>query len=106
MGTDFASNLKANLEAKGDLRRRGRRILAIINGPDSPHKARLLARMEDHARAHLGLAAAHTVPTDMPGTDWSKITIDWSKIDWAKIIDGLLKLLLAILPVLLGEQEK
>jgi hypothetical protein len=86
--SDFASNLQAQLEADPDLKRRGRRLLKVLQEPDSPRKARIVARMEAHARAHL----------EMMGME----AIDWSAIDWKSIIEGLLKVLLALLPLLLA----
>jgi hypothetical protein len=87
--TDFASNLKANLEAQPRLRFRGRRLLAFLNTPDSPEKQQRLLSMENHSKVHLGMAHQ------------TMVAIDWSKIDWMSILEGLLKFLLAILPMFL-----
>ena len=82
----FEGNLKAALMADKSLSRRGKKILAIINGPRNKRRERILNRMERHALAHMGAGADG---------------IDWSTIDWAKVIEGLLKLLLMLLPLLL-----
>jgi hypothetical protein len=89
VATDFASNLKANLEAEPKLRFRGRRLLAFLNTPDSPEKQAKLVNMEHHAKIHLGMAHQ------------TMVAIDWSQIDWPSILFGLLKFLLTILPLFL-----
>lgn len=63
-------------------------ILKIINAPDSPKRTRQLAVMEELTRAHLRLPAQGV--------------IDWSSIDWSKILQGLIRVLIAILPLLLA----
>ena len=87
--TDFASNLRTNLEAQPRLRFRGRRLLAFLNTPDSPEKQAKLVNMEHHAKVHLNMAHQ------------TMVAIDWSKIDWMSILSGLLKFLLTILPLFL-----
>lgn len=87
--TDFASNLRNNLEAQPRLRFRGRRLLAFLNTPDSPEKQAKLVSMEHHSKVHL----------NMPHK--TMVTFDWSSIDWLAIIGGLLKFLLKILPLFL-----
>jgi len=83
---NFESALRSSLEATPDLRRRGKRILQVLDGRNTPRKQRVVRRMEAHVRAHLDL-----------GRD----AIDWGKIDWPSLIEGVLKLLLALLPLLL-----
>lgn len=63
-------------------------ILKIINAPDSPKRTRQLAVMEELTRAHLHLPAQGA--------------IDWSQVDWSKILQGLIRVLIAILPLLLA----
>lgn len=89
VATDFESNLRANLEAQPRLRFRGRRLLAFLNTPDSPEKQAKLVSMEHHAKVHLGMAHQ------------TMVAIDWSKIDWMTVLEGLVKFLLMILPFFL-----
>ena len=77
----FEHNLRQTLEPTPDLRRRGKKILAILDDKPSRRRTRRIAAMERHAAAHFGEGRA----------------IDWSKIDWSKIIEVLLPLLLALL---------
>ncbi len=88
MDVAFVSNLKAQLEADPDRSRRGEKILKIINSPDSPRRTRRLKRMEAHARAAAGGGKDHKV-------------IDWSKVDWAKVIDKIIEIILKFLPLIL-----
>lgn len=91
---DFETALKAQLEARPKSRFRGRwarRLLSIVNGPASKKRTQILARLEAHARAHLA----------SEGVVSATGAIDWSSIDWAKVFDILLKILLALLPLLL-----
>lgn len=83
----FGSSLKTVLENDKGLRWRGRRILAILNKPvDDPHRQRIVKVMERHAIAHLD----YTLP------------VNWSTVDWPTIIQDLLKIFLALLPLLLS----
>src|SRR5690349_23994177 len=64
-----------------------RRLQQLLDAKPSRRRSRILARLESHARAYLvgeGLASATGA-------------IDWSSIPWDKVLDFVLKLLLAIL---------
>ena len=84
--SSFATALRTNLEASPKLSRRGERILELLKARPSKMKERRLARMENHARIHLGLP--------MIGA------IDWAKIDWSAI-ETLVSFLLSILKFLI-----
>ena len=87
MDAVFVSNLKAQLEADPDRGRRGARILRVINSRDSKIRTRRLARMEAHARAVIG-GDVNTA-------------IDWSKVDWGKVIDKIIDIILKFLAIIL-----
>ncbi len=59
----------------------------VLLARPSKLRDRRIARLEAHARAHLGLS--------------SDAEIDWSTVDWSKIISGLLQVLLLLLPLFL-----
>lgn len=94
MTTDFESNLRAQLESTPDLRRRGKRILAVLDARPSKRRTRRIYAMQQHAWAHMVMLGVQA----QPAQDGS---IDWSKIPWAKILQGLLAILLALLPFLI-----
>lgn len=85
--SNFAAELEAHLESKPDLRRRGKKILAVIQSRPSKKKDRILARMERHAAA--------AIDRDVG------VGIDWSEIDWKKVIEIIIKVLLMLLPLLI-----
>lgn len=64
-----------------------KKLQKILDAKPSARRTRILNRMESHARVGLGLSAT--------------AKIDWSKIDWAKVFDFIMKLILALLPLLL-----
>jgi hypothetical protein len=70
-----------------------RKLKIILNGPDTPKKAVILRYMERHARAHL--AEQHLVAGNVEA-------LDWSKIDWNKVLTYVLQILIALLPFLLA----
>ncbi len=86
MATSFADGLSAAVAGRSD--RWSKRIAAILDGPDSRAKRWFLKRAEADARLKLGLG--------------DKVGIDWSKIDWAAILDFILKLAAIILPLILS----
>ena len=92
---NFEQALREQLEATADLRRRGKKILAILNARPSKRRTRQIDRMERHVVAHLG--------SDYFGPDPDPIMvgIDWSSIDWSAVLQVILKLLLALLPFIL-----
>ncbi len=65
-----------------------RRIERILNSPDSEKRDRQLSRMERHVRAHLDLHPTNAV-------DWG------ADIDWPSLLETILDLLIAILPLFL-----
>lgn len=81
---DFATALRAEIVTR-KASVRARRLLRIIDGPKNARRRRVLERMERHTRAEIGAG----------GTG----KIDWSKIDWEKLFEQILKLLMAILPL-------
>ncbi len=85
--SNFAIALRQRIETT-EAGHESRRLLAILDAPDSRHRDRQLHRMERHARVHLDLADG--------------AQIDWQSIDWAKVFDVLVKVLIALLPFLLA----
>ena len=83
----FEQALREQLEATADLRRRGKKILAILNARPSKRRTRQIDRMSAHTAAHLGIDEG--------------LGIDWSVIDWSAVLQVILKLLLALLPFIL-----
>lgn len=88
MQQSFADNLQEQLESKSSLSFRENRILEILQGRPSARRTRQIARMEAHTRAHLGMGGNES--------------IDWSSIDWAALLQTILQLLMALLPLLLA----
>ena len=87
-GKSFAGALHKQLAAKSNPSLGERRILHILNSPDSPKRDRQVNRMERHVRAHLDLH-----PTAV---------IDWSaEIDWPSLLRKILQLLISLLPLLI-----
>lgn len=84
----FAANLQAAIEAKPKLNMRDRRVLGILQGKPSKRRDRQIARMENHARAAID-------------ADPQTKAIDWSKVDWSKVLKTILAILAKILPLLL-----
>lgn len=87
----FATALSAAIRAKGKQTLVDRAILKIVDGPVSARRTRFLKRLEAHARIHLGMSAVEK--------------IDWSAIDWNKVLDFLTKLaalILALAPLFAG----
>src|SRR5690348_10507077 len=81
----FEDGLRAQVAGRSD--KWSKRILAILNGPDSRLKRWFLKRAEADARLKLDLG--------------DKVGIDWSSIDWQAILDFILKLAAIILPLIL-----
>lgn len=79
----FEANLTAALEALPKKTVRHKRLLEILQGPDTKRKRRKLRAMEAHAAVELGRDA------------WA---IDWAKVlDWARIIGAILSILMVLL---------
>lgn len=77
--TNFAANLKDHLLLKPKLSSRDKKILSIIDGPQNDKRAKKLSRWEAHARVEAGVSPVGA--------------IDWSKIDWAKLIESILAII-------------
>ena len=83
----FEQALREQCEKTTDRKRRSKRILAVLNSKPSKRRTRQLERMEQHAKVELEMT-------------W-RVNIDWSEIDWSKVFETILKLLLALLPLLI-----
>ena len=97
----FVTGLKTSLESDPNLKRRGKRILDIVNSPPSKRRDRVLERLQAHSKASLPDAQLKKASStgDMHGViDWSKLT----QIDWGKIIEVILPILLKLLPILIA----
>ncbi len=68
-------------------------LLALQKKHPGPVRRLLLRRMESHAAAHIGHDP--NTPRDAAGA------VDWSKINWSLWLSILLKVLVALLPLLL-----
>jgi hypothetical protein len=90
---NFETALRAQVEKRPRLGLKGRRILSVLNSRPSKRRARILARWEEVATA-----AVHA----QAGTDPGKTgAIDWENIDWKKLFQTILELLLKFLPLFL-----
>ena len=89
MATDFASNLQAHLEAHPEIKRP--RLKRVLAAPDSPHRTRVLARIEAHVAIHFD----DKVTRDAAGV------IDWSAIDWPALLAQIVAFIEKILPLIL-----
>lgn len=83
----FAGQVREKLAAKSSLNAKEKKLLGIIDGPNTLRKKRQLARMERRARNELGIGENEA--------------IDWSAIDWAAVFKTILEVLLKLLPLLL-----
>lgn len=72
------------------------RITALLASPDSLRKRVVMRMLERHAVAHIEGVYGDSAPRDETGA------IDWSKIDWAAVLTTLLKILVALLPLLIA----
>jgi hypothetical protein len=88
---DFETALKEQFAARMGgkrLRRWERNLKELLEAGPSKKRTRILQRLERHARAALDLDA--------------RAAIDWSAIDWDKVFDFVMKVIMAILPLLLA----
>ncbi len=85
---NFETALREQIESRPKLGLRGKRILAILDAKPSKRRTRRIERMERHA----AVAAGFT----------NTVGIDWSQIDWKKLFDTILELLLKFLPLILA----
>ena len=86
MATTFASALSAHLATKKKPGLLQRRLQRILDAKPSKRRTAILAALETRARDRLGVGAT--------------AAIDWSAIDWSKVLDFILKLLAIIGPLL------
>lgn len=87
--TTFSDALRTQLTTRNDLW--SKRILVLLDRGDSRLKRWFLGRAERSARLALNVS--------------DKAAIDWSQIDWAKVLDFILKLAALILPLLLAKPK-
>lgn len=90
--SNFATNLRLHLLAMSDRTYQEDRILAMLDEPDGPRHRRQLRRMETRCRHEAGYSSSEG--------------IDWSSIDWAKVLQIFIKVLLTLLPLLLAEKDE
>ena len=90
--SDFETELRKAIEADPDLKRKGKRILKVLDMRPSKRKERILERMEAHVRATIYPEGVNT---------GSSAEFDWSTIDWTKLLGVIVQVLLALLPFLL-----
>lgn len=92
---EFESALRLECEARADGHGEdgfgARRMLRVLNMPDSPRRGRIMRRLKDHAKVHLVSVGA------------AKATgrIDFGAIDWNSFFAGLIQLLTTLLPLIL-----
>lgn len=84
----FEEALGEQLRAKKRLTFWEKRLLKLIDARPSKRRTRVLERLRAHAATALEIKG-------------DPAAIDWSKIDWAKVLDFVLKIILALLPLLL-----
>ena len=82
----FEQALREQLTATPDLRRRGKKILAILNARPSRKRERQIHRMRKHVEAEI----PYEVDYD-----------EWDEIDWPTLLESILRLLLLLLPLLI-----
>ncbi len=90
---NFEQWLRAASESTSARKRKAKRVLKLLDEPDSPRRTRILARIERHVAAQLGL--------NLPSDDPTKLSaFDWSSVDWVSIFETIFKFILALLPFL------
>ena len=87
VGKSFQANLKSQLEAKSKLTPREKKMLGWLTEPSTKGDKKL-AKLEDHARKHVGVKGG--------------VPVDWSAaaIDWKTLLPMLLEFLMKLLPLL------
>lgn len=88
----FAQGLGAHLESKKKLTFWDRRLKKIIDAKPSKRRTAILERLEREARTKLGKSGV--------------AKIDWSSIDWKAVLSFIIKLLMMLAPLFLGEQDE
>lgn len=86
----FLESLREQVETRKS--RRGRLLLKRLDRMRPARRKRVVARLEAHARAHL--VSERLLSADAGA-------FDWSSINWGKVFDVLLQILMALLPFLL-----
>ncbi len=71
-----------------------RRLRQLLDAKPSARRTRILARLERHVAAEL-------VEHGVKGA--GEVGFDWSSIDWGKVLDFIMKLVLMLLPLFLGK---
>lgn len=94
---NFEKALRAELEARPRLGISGRLIRRVLDMRPSKKRERILKRLEAHARTTVEVEAPAALAGAKAGS-----AIDWSKVDWSKVFDMVLKVIVAILPLLLA----
>lgn len=84
MPTSFEDALQDQLEATPDLKRRGKRILRILKSELSAKRDRQIMAMRANVLVRMDVDDVY----------------DWARVDWKKWLPIVLKLLLALLPLL------
>lgn len=82
----FATEWKSHILATGRPTRHEKKALRIIDDPNFKRRDKFLSNAYRHA-------------VDFQESEGSVGKIDWSKIDWTKLLENLTKLLAIILPL-------
>lgn len=88
---DFENQLKSFLEKNAEPGPADE-IMAILCAPESPRKRRRIDRMERRVRTEFGFS--------------DTAQIDWASIDWLALGLMILKIILALLPIILATEKK
>lgn len=91
----FESALREQIESRPKTRRT-RAIQKILDAKPSRRRTRILARLERHAQVHVEETTGKPMKVGANGA------IDWSSIDWTKLFESILSLLMLILPLFLS----
>jgi hypothetical protein len=89
---DFEQALREQLEADPKRTLRARLLLEVLNRRPSKRRTWILNRLEAHAAAAAGVE--------------DQVGIDWGAINWQKLFETILQILLAILPLLLAGRAR
>jgi len=87
VAVSFATGLSDHLAGKSKLSFWEKRLKKILDAKPSARRTKILNALESSARAHLGVSAAEK--------------IDWQSIDWQKVLDFILKLIMILAPFFL-----
>jgi hypothetical protein len=93
MLSSFEGSLRVHLEKAGpEKKRQTRKLRELLDSPPSRRRTRLLERLERHTIAHLQAEGKL-------GNEATFGAIDWSTVDWNKILDFVMKLLTMLIPL-------